>query len=508
MSRRTIAWIVFVALVNGLILAFGLAGGGRAGLIPGGGNPRSDCFVEFDVQGVTEESNHVICTDGDPCDADGRCDDVCTFRVRVCVNQTNMPDCRPTTFKKPPQVSFPLTVPSMHNDDSACGAFTDIPVKVKKGKAGRKRLETRAISRSKPKQDKDILFLLCLPRQGSCPTTGTTTTTIRAATTTTRVATTSTTSAGATTTTTTSPPGAIQCCLRSSPGGAVTSPGGCFTMCMVLSASQCAAQGGISAGSGTCSPNPCPPSSTTTSVVSTTTSTTTTGGTIRCCVQSTTSPGGAFSTCIEVTPAQCMVQQGINVGPGRCPASRHSVKTRGGVTANPCPTTVPSATTTTAHGSTTTTSPAATTTTTQGSTTTTSPAATTTTAHASTTTTSPEVTTTTTPSTSTTTTTMGPTTHTVHVGPSETFTFSPSSLTINVGDTVQWVWDSDVHTVTSGAECTADGMFCSPNDTNCASGTTSNAGATYEHTFTTAGTFSYFCTPHCTLGMVGSITVQ
>jgi plastocyanin len=102
------------------------------------------------------------------------------------------------------------------------------------------------------------------------------------------------------------------------------------------------------------------------------------------------------------------------------------------------------------------------------------------------------------------------TTYTVHVGPSSnTFTFSPSSLTIRVGDTVKWVWDTSGHTVTSGTSCTANGKFCSPNDTNCASGTTSNAGAVYQHTFTTAGTFSYFCVPHCgVFNMVGSVTVQ
>ena len=101
------------------------------------------------------------------------------------------------------------------------------------------------------------------------------------------------------------------------------------------------------------------------------------------------------------------------------------------------------------------------------------------------------------------------TTHTVTVGPSSNpLTFSPASLTIKRGDTVKWVWDTSGHTVTSGTSCTADGKFCSPNDTNCGFGTTSNVGAMYQHTFTTAGTFPYFCATHCTLNMVGSVTVQ
>ena len=97
--------------------------------------------------------------------------------------------------------------------------------------------------------------------------------------------------------------------------------------------------------------------------------------------------------------------------------------------------------------------------------------------------------------------------HTVMVG-ADGFTFSPSSLTINVGDTVQWSWSSSGHTVTSGSGCSADGQFCSPSDANCASAPASNQGATYSHTFSTAGTFPYFCIPHCDFGMVGTIIVQ
>ena len=99
------------------------------------------------------------------------------------------------------------------------------------------------------------------------------------------------------------------------------------------------------------------------------------------------------------------------------------------------------------------------------------------------------------------------TTHTVLVG-SEGLSFSPPSLTIKIGDTVQWSWSSGGHTVTSGSQCSADGQFCSPSDSNCANALPSNVGATYSHTFSTAGTFPYFCIPHCSLGMVGTIVVQ
>jgi plastocyanin len=85
-----------------------------------------------------------------------------------------------------------------------------------------------------------------------------------------------------------------------------------------------------------------------------------------------------------------------------------------------------------------------------------------------------------------------------------------SSVTINKGDTVQWVWQSDNHTVTSGDSSTgtADNQFCSPSDTNCGTSNPSNTGAMYSHTFTASGTFPYFCVPHRRAGMTGTIVVQ
>jgi plastocyanin len=103
----------------------------------------------------------------------------------------------------------------------------------------------------------------------------------------------------------------------------------------------------------------------------------------------------------------------------------------------------------------------------------------------------------------------GGTIHDVAVGQGGTV-FVPADITIAVGDTVRWTWMQGGHSVTSGnsTTCTADNVFCSPNDTNCAAGNTSNSGAVYTHVFTTAGTFDYFCSPHCNSGMIGSVTVQ
>jgi plastocyanin len=94
------------------------------------------------------------------------------------------------------------------------------------------------------------------------------------------------------------------------------------------------------------------------------------------------------------------------------------------------------------------------------------------------------------------------------VGPGGALVFTPASLTIQVGDTVHWVWATSGHSVVSGTNGTADNQFCSPSNTGCANPPLSIMGATYDHTFTTAGTFPYYCSVHFSLGMTGTITVQ
>jgi len=118
-------------------------------------------------------------------------------------------------------------------------------------------------------------------------------------------------------------------------------------------------------------------------------------------------------------------------------------------------------------------------------------------------------TTTTTPGASSTTTTiMGAHTHTVMVGDGGALAFTPADLTIQVGDTVRWVWGSSGHSVVSGTDGNADNRFCSPSNTGCDNPPLSSRGATYEHTFMHAGTFPYYCSVHFSLGMTGTITVQ
>ena len=94
----------------------------------------------------------------------------------------------------------------------------------------------------------------------------------------------------------------------------------------------------------------------------------------------------------------------------------------------------------------------------------------------------------------------------VMVGPG--LSFSPSTVNISVGDTVRWTWAGDGHSVTSGQPCVPDSQYCSPNDTNCFPGVTSNTGTVYTHTFSRSGTYSYFCISHCAFGMTGVVNVS
>ncbi|MEJ2696118.1 MAG: plastocyanin/azurin family copper-binding protein [Candidatus Sulfobium sp.] len=80
--------------------------------------------------------------------------------------------------------------------------------------------------------------------------------------------------------------------------------------------------------------------------------------------------------------------------------------------------------------------------------------------------------------------------------------FSPSDLTINVGDTVRWTNPTGtLHTTTSGQGCSS-----STSGAVWDSGTMSN-GDSFSVTFDQPGTNPYHCTFHCGLGMTGTITV-
>ncbi|HEV2890083.1 MAG TPA: plastocyanin/azurin family copper-binding protein [Frankiaceae bacterium] len=75
--------------------------------------------------------------------------------------------------------------------------------------------------------------------------------------------------------------------------------------------------------------------------------------------------------------------------------------------------------------------------------------------------------------------------------------FEPSTLNVKVGTTVTWTAQG-YHTVDSGEPPTpAGGPLKAP-----------GGFTTYEYTFDKAGTYKYFCTPHASLGMTGTVVVS
>lgn len=72
-----------------------------------------------------------------------------------------------------------------------------------------------------------------------------------------------------------------------------------------------------------------------------------------------------------------------------------------------------------------------------------------------------------------------------------------TTTNINVGDTVHWQVDQGTHTTTS--DSTSQEVWDSGSLAQ---------GQTFNHTFNTAGTFTYHCTFHQSIGMVGTIVVS
>jgi plastocyanin len=74
--------------------------------------------------------------------------------------------------------------------------------------------------------------------------------------------------------------------------------------------------------------------------------------------------------------------------------------------------------------------------------------------------------------------------------------FAPADITVEPGTTVTWVQSgNNPHTTTS-----YDGLW----DSGMIEG---GSGGTFSFTFEEPGTYDYFCIPHESLGMIGSVTV-
>lgn len=78
------------------------------------------------------------------------------------------------------------------------------------------------------------------------------------------------------------------------------------------------------------------------------------------------------------------------------------------------------------------------------------------------------------------------------------FAFSPASLEVTAGTTVQWTNEDDIeHSVTSGAPPEGDAVFDSGFFTK---------GQVYSYTFSEPGTYAYFCMRHNS--MLGTVVVK
>lgn len=129
-------------------------------------------------------------------------------------------------------------------------------------------------------------------------------------------------------------------------------------------------------------------------------------------------------------------------------------------------------------------------------------AATTETTTEATTTTKTTTTKTTTTETTTTTATT-PEEQEVLVGPNGKYRYSPGTeepARVKAGTTVRFVWDSGGHNV--HVDQKPDGSDWTGHEDR------EPAGFEHTHTFETTGEYRYWCTPHKSLGMIGTLIVE
>ena len=85
-------------------------------------------------------------------------------------------------------------------------------------------------------------------------------------------------------------------------------------------------------------------------------------------------------------------------------------------------------------------------------------------------------------------------THNVQVG---NYYFNPSSLNVEVGDIVKWVWVQGSHTTTSSSIPGGAASWDEP---------ITSGNPTFSYTVTVVGVYNYVCTPHAGMGQTGSFT--
>lgn len=157
-------------------------------LVPGGGNPATDCAME--VYGVAPgavsgpRSRSAVCTDGAACDADGAVNGSCEFPLGLCLNVGDpaLADCAPTAVASVELLSarpasaavtdlVARTSALLPTPDATC-VFSDgvvVPVRTLASGAtrpGKATIKLRATTDdARPLRDGDVIRLLCQPAQ-------------------------------------------------------------------------------------------------------------------------------------------------------------------------------------------------------------------------------------------------------------------------------------------------------------------------------------------------------
>ncbi|WP_330630378.1 halocyanin domain-containing protein [Halocatena halophila] len=72
--------------------------------------------------------------------------------------------------------------------------------------------------------------------------------------------------------------------------------------------------------------------------------------------------------------------------------------------------------------------------------------------------------------------------------------FTPVAIAISPDTTIQWNWVDGYHNVVDTADAFDSGE--------------PESDATFEHTFTEPGTYTYYCSPHRQMGMKGAVVVR
>jgi hypothetical protein len=153
-------------------------------LLAGGGSAATDCAMEiYGVELVPKSpgmtARLAICTDGDPCDADGVVDGACTYPVGLCLNvaDARLPTCTPSGVTSvqllaavPASESLAEMVSSIVPSAQAACAFSDgyrVPVRETGSGAlrpGKGRIKVRAVTGGlTPKKDTDAVRFVCQP---------------------------------------------------------------------------------------------------------------------------------------------------------------------------------------------------------------------------------------------------------------------------------------------------------------------------------------------------------